>query len=156
MIKRFLLESYIYIYTSLRNRPILVYGVRYWITLLSSGNCKNQVMGYLGHLCRAGKVRGRVRVPVLSLSLFPGFGNLLRQNFRFPFPIEKHLSTLSYPCLRVFRTYIRFMKTENKGYAKLYIRIYIYMSIRILMDFGWKRMDRWNGRQRGNTFQDYQ
>lgn len=69
MIKRFLLESYIYIYTSLRNRPILVYGVRYWITLLSSGNCKNQVMGYLGHLCRAGKVRGRVRVPVLSLSL---------------------------------------------------------------------------------------
>lgn len=92
----------------------------------------------------------------LSLSLFPGFGNLLRQNFRFPFPIEKHLSTLSYPCLRVFRTYIRFMKTENKGYAKLYIRIYIYMSIRILMDFGWKRMDRWNGRQRGNTFQDYQ
>lgn len=146
----------IYIYTSLRNRPILVYGVRYWITLLSSGNCKNQVMGYLGHLCRAGKVRGRVRVPVLSLSLFPGFGNLLRQNFRFPFPIEKHLSTLSYPCLRVFRTYIRFMETEKKGYAKLYIRIYIYMSIRILMDFGWKRMDRWNGRQRGNTFQDYQ
>lgn len=92
----------------------------------------------------------------LSLSLFPGFGNLLRQNFRFPFPIEKHLSTLSYPCLRVFRTYIRFMETEKKGYAKLYIRIYIYMSIRILMDFGWKRMDRWNGRQRGNTFQDYQ
>lgn len=92
----------------------------------------------------------------LSLSLFPGFGNLLRQNFRFPFPIEKHLSTLSYPCLRVFRTYIRFMETEKKGYAKLYIRIYIYMSIRILMDFGWNRMDRWNGRQRGNTFQDYQ
>lgn len=104
-----------------------------------------------------GQVRSGVACEFqFSLSLFPGFGNLLRQNFRFPFPIEKHLSTLSYPCLRVFRTYIRFMKTENKGYAKLYIRIYIYMSIRILMDFGWKRMDRWNGRQRGNTFQDYQ
>ena len=55
-------------YVSLKNRPILVYGVGYWITLLSSRNCKNQVMGYLGHLCRAGKVRGRVRVPLLSLS----------------------------------------------------------------------------------------
>lgn len=131
----------IYIYTSLRNRPILVYGVRYWITLLSSGNCKNQVMGYLGHLCRAGKVRGRVRVPVLSLSLFPGFGNLLRQNFRFPFPIEKHLSTLSYPCLRVFRTYIRFMKTENKGYAKLYIRIYIYIYVDSDIDGFWMETD---------------
>lgn len=57
-------------YVSLKNRPILVYGVGYWITLLSSRNCKNQVMGYLGHLCRAGKVRGRVRVPLLSLSLY--------------------------------------------------------------------------------------
>lgn len=77
----------------------------------------------------------------ISVSLFPS-----RNIFRpCPIPVCAYFARI-------------FMKTENKGYAKLYIRIYIYiyMSIRILMDFGWKRMDRWNGRQRGNTFQDYQ
>lgn len=89
-----------------------------------------------------GQVRSGVACEFqFSLFLFPGFGNLLRQNFRFPFPIEKHLSTLSYPCLRVFRTYIRFMKTENKGYAKLYIRIYIYIYVDSDIDGFWMETD---------------
>lgn len=79
----------------------------------------------------------------LSLSIFPGFGNLLRQNFRPPFPIEKHP-------VPVLRTCIHFVKNGEERKIP-----YTYISIRTLMDFGWKRRSM-EELTRRDVFQDYQ
>lgn len=58
----------------------------------------------------------------LSLSIFPGFGNLLRQNFRPPFPIEKHP-------VPVLRTCIHFVKKKGEERKISYTYICIDLDI---------------------------
>lgn len=86
----------------------------------------------------------------LSLSLFPGFGNLLlRRNFRFPFPIENPFD----PRMRISHVFSLKVRNGCEGewmmirkLAKINLRTYL-----VRLDLG--KGDRWE--QREKTVQDY-